>query len=185
MADSESSSSSNPPSPRISIDDTSRPAYPLEKMRGRQSQRRRQQTEALHRKAGRVPPQATDVEQAVLGAMLIEGEAIPKAIEVLPPEAFYSAKHQHIYGAMLSLFERGNPVDLVTLTDELKRRDQLDDVGGPYYLTELTTQVASAANVEYHARIIAEKSLLRKMIETMTGLVRRGLRHGLGRLRAP
>jgi replicative DNA helicase len=73
--------------------------------------------------------------------------------------------------AILSLFERGNPVDLVTLTDELKRRDELESIGGPYYLTELTTQVASAANVEYHARIIAEKSLLRKLIETMTGLV--------------
>jgi replicative DNA helicase len=103
--------------------------------------------------------------------MLIEREAIPQAIEVLPPEAFYANKHQKIYAAILSLFERGNPVDLVTLTEELKRRDQLEDVGGSYYLTELTTQVASAANVEYHARIIAEKSLLRKMIETMTTIV--------------
>ena len=158
-------------SPRMNIDDTAGPSYPLEKMRGRQSDRRRAQADAVHEKSGRVPPQATDVEQSVLGAMLIEREAIPKAIEVLPPEAFYSSKHQKIYTAILNLFERGNPVDLVTLTDELKRRDALDDVGGPYYLTELTTQVASAANVEYHARIIAEKSLLRKMIEKMTTLV--------------
>jgi len=158
-------------SQRMNIDDSSRPSYPLEKMRGRQSERRRAEAEKVHEKSGRVPPQATDVEKSVLGAMLIEREAIPQAIEVLPPEAFYSGKHQKIYMAILGLFERGNPVDLVTLTEELKRRDQLDDVGGPYYLTELTTQVASAANVEYHARIIAEKSLLRKMIEKMTTLV--------------
>ena len=121
--------------------------------------------------AGRIPPQATDVEQSVLGAMLIEREAIPKAIEILSEEAFYTAKHQKVYGAVLSLFERGNPVDLITLTEELKRRGEIDAVGGAYYLTELTTKVASAANVEYHARIIAEKSLLRKMIETMSSLI--------------
>jgi replicative DNA helicase len=158
-------------SPRMNIDDSSGPSYPLEKMRGRQSDRRRKQADEVHKKSGRVPPQATDVEKAVLGAMLIEREAIPQAVEVLPPEAFYAAKHGKIYSAILSLFERGNPVDLVTLTEELKRRDELDDVGGPYYLTELTTEVASAANVEYHARIIAEKSLLRKMIEKLTTLV--------------
>ncbi len=155
----------------LSIDDSSSPSYPLDKMRGQQSERRRQQAEQVHENSGRVPPQATDVEKSVLGAMLIEREAIPQAIEVLPANAFYSNKHQKIYEAILSLFERGNPVDLVTLTEELKRRDQLEDVGGSYYLTELTTQVASAANVEYHARIIAEKSLLRKMIETMTTIV--------------
>jgi replicative DNA helicase len=167
MADDQSQSDS----PRFNIDDSSGPSYPLDKMRGRQSDRRREQADAVHSKSGRMPPQATDVEKAVLGAMLIEREAIPQAIEVLPPESFYSSKHEKIYLAILNLFERGNPVDLVTLTEELKRRDELDDIGGPYYLTELTTQVASAANVEYHARIIAEKSLLRKMIEKMTRLV--------------
>lgn len=140
-------------------------------MRGSQRESQRAQARAVHEKSGRVPPQAVDVEKSVLGAMLIEREAIPQVIEVLPSEAFYSGKHQKIYAAILDLFERGNPVDLVTLTEELKRRDQLEDIGGAYYLTELTTQVASAANVEYHARIIAEKSLLRKMIETMTSVV--------------
>ncbi|QXD13776.1 replicative DNA helicase [Rhodocaloribacter litoris] len=153
----------------FNIDDEGQP-YPLEKlMRGG----RRHRAEAAS-PGGRVPPQAVDVEQSVLGAMLIEREAIPRAIEILPPDAFYSAKHQKIYLAILSLFERGNPVDLITLTEELRRRGELDDVGGAYYISELTTKVASAANVEYHARIIAEKSLLRKMIETMTGLIGRG-----------
>ena len=157
----------------IDPDKSGQPAYPLEKMTqsGSKRRRKRSQAEKVHKKSGRVPPQATDVERSVLGAMLIEREAIPQAIEILPQEAFYSAKHQKIYAAALSLFERGNPVDLVTLSDELKRRGDLENVGGAYYLTELTTQVASAANVEYHARIIAEKSLLRKLIETMTSLV--------------
>ena len=120
---------------------------------------------------GRVPPQAVEVEQAVLGAMLMDREAIPKAVEILPPDAFYSLKHTRIYQAMLALFERGNPVDLITVTEELRRREQLEEAGGAYYVTELTAKVATAANVEYHARIIAEKSLLRSLIETMTGLV--------------
>ncbi len=142
-------------------------SFPLEKLTGRRGGRPRANVVSLHEQAGRVPPQAVDVEQSVLGAMLIEREAIPKAIEILPAEAFYDARHHRIYQAMLGLFERGNPVDLITLTEELKRRGEFEGIGG-YYLSELTTRVASAANVEYHARIIAEKSLLRKLIETMT-----------------
>src|SRR5690606_23944968 len=121
--------------------------------------------------AGRIPPQAVDVEQSVLGAMLIEREAIPRAIEILREDAYYDNRHRKIFSAMTALFERGEPVDVITLTEEMRRRDEIEVVGGPYYLTELTTKVASAANVEYHARIIAEKSLLRKLIETMTQLV--------------
>lgn len=120
---------------------------------------------------GRIPPQAVEVEQSVLGAMLIEREAIPRAIEILREDAFYDGRHRKIFSAMSVLFERGEPVDTITLTEEMRRRGEIDAVGGPYYLSELTTKVASAANVEYHARIIAEKSLLRKLIETMTGLV--------------
>ncbi|HET6566382.1 MAG TPA: replicative DNA helicase [Rhodothermales bacterium] len=155
---------------RLNIDDESQ-RYPLEKMT--RAGRPYHETRDVQEAGGRIPPQATGVEQSVLGAMLIEREAIPRAIEILREDSFYNAKHQKVFGAMLSLFERGNPVDLITLTEELKRRGELDDVGGAYYLTELTTKVASAANVEYHARIIAEKSLLRKMIETMTGLIGR------------
>jgi replicative DNA helicase len=148
-------------------------SIPLEKFTGRRNlpaRTSRANIVALHEQAGRVPPQAVDVEQAVLGAMLIEREAIPKAIEILPPDSFYDGRHRIIYQAVLSLFERGNPVDLITLTEELKRRGELDGIDS-YYLSELTTRVASAANVEHHARIIAEKSLLRGMIETMTTVV--------------
>ncbi len=122
---------------------------------------------------GRLPPQAVEVEQSVLGAMLIEREAIPQAIEVLPDDAFYDPRHSRIYNAILGLFQKGHPVDMITLADELKRRGQLDEIGGAYFLSELTTRVATAANVEYHARIIAEKSLLRKLIDTLTSNVTR------------
>ncbi len=144
--------------------------YPLEKMTKRDRRLQKSGREMLEQ-SGRLPPQASEVEQSVLGAMLIEKTAIPKAIEILTADAFYQTKHQIIYSAILSLFERGNPVDLITLNEELKRRGSLEEVGGAYYLTELTTRVDTAANIEYHARIIAEKSLLRKMIETMTGLI--------------
>ena len=148
--------------------DESMPGVPIERMTG--GSRRPLNVLPMQQQAGRMPPQATEVEQSVLGAMLIEREAIPKAIEILPADAFYDPRHQRIFEAVEALFERGNPVDLITLTEELKRRGDYDGIGG-YYLTELTTHVASAANVEYHARIIAEKSLLRKLITTMTGVV--------------
>ncbi|MDX1421229.1 MAG: replicative DNA helicase [Rubricoccaceae bacterium] len=153
----------------LRIEESSAPSYPLSTMTGARKPRPANVV-PLHEQAGRMPPQAVDVEQSVLGAMLIEREAIPRAIEILPADAFYEPRHQRIYGAIESLFERGNPVDLVTLTEELKRRGDYEGIGG-YYLSELTTRVASAANVEYHARIIAEKSLLRKLIATMTGVV--------------
>ncbi len=119
-------------------------------------------------RSGRVPPQAAEVEQSVLGAMMIDRHAIPKVIEILPADSFYDARHEKIYAAIIGLFERGNPVDLVTVTEELKRSEEIDMIGGAYYLTELTTRVATSANVEYHARIIAEKALLRGMITTMS-----------------
>ena len=104
---------------------------------------------------------------------MLERDAIPKTIEILQRGSFYTERHNLIYYAILSLFERSNPVDMITLGDELKRRGTLDQVGGAYYLTELTSTVATAGNVEYHARILAEKSLLRKLIETMTTVVGR------------
>ncbi len=152
----------------MNIDDES-VRYPIEKVRGRLQ--RANASEDLETQAGRVPPQATDIEQSVLGAMLIEPEAIPQSLDVLKPDAFYVPKHRTIFQAIINLFERNNPIDLITIKDELTRLEQLDQVGGAYYLSELTTRVATAANVEYHARIIAEKALLRKMIEIMSGVI--------------
>ncbi len=121
---------------------------------------------------GRVPPQAVDVEQAVLGAILLEQEALAKSLEILSENSFYDGRHRKIFGAFSELFRRGVPVDLITLTDELRRRKELEKVGGANYLNELSSHMGAAANVEYHARIIAEKYLLRKLIETTTQLTR-------------
>lgn len=121
---------------------------------------------------GRIPPQAVDVEQAVLGAILLEQEALPKSLEILSESSFYDGRHRKIFGAFSELFQRGVPVDLITLTDELRRRKELEKVGGANYLNELSAHMGAAANVEYHARIIAQKHLLRKLIETTTQLTR-------------
>jgi replicative DNA helicase len=113
---------------------------------------------------GRIPPQAVDVEMAVLGAMLIEKEAIARALDLLDEDTFYKESHRLIFQAMIALFDRSEPVDLVTLTEELRRRGVLEKIGGSYYLTDLTNQVTSAANIEYHAKIVLEKALMRQLI---------------------
>lgn len=113
----------------------------------------------------RMPPQALEVEKAVLGAMLIDGRAVGRAIELLDEEAFYHRAHGRIYAAMISLYERNDAVDQLTVSEELKRRGQLDEVGGVVYLTELAGGVASAANVEHHAKIVVERGLSRGLIE--------------------
>jgi replicative DNA helicase len=122
---------------------------------------------------GRVPPQAVEVEAAVLGAMLLEKEAIAKAVEVLLPDAFYKPAHESIFDAMVNLFERSEPVDLITLTEELRRRGQLEKVGGEYYLTELSSKVAGTSNIEYHAHIVLEKALMRQLISSSSEVITR------------
>lgn len=120
---------------------------------------------------GRIPPQALEVERAIIGAMMLESDAIAPAIELVGPKAFYDPKHRKVFEAMISLFERGHPVDVLTVSDELKRQGALDSVGGSYFLSKLTSEISTAANIEHHARIIVEKSLLRELISTMTSLV--------------
>ena len=122
---------------------------------------------------GRMPPQAVEVEQAVLGAMMLEQRAIVRAVEILDESCFYHAPHSRIFAAMIELFERGIAVDQLTLTDELKRRGQLDDVGGVVYLAKLGSEVATTANIDFHARIVLEKALGRKLIETSSEVIER------------
>jgi replicative DNA helicase len=110
------------------------------------------------------PPAAIDIEGSVLGAMLIEKEAVPRAIELLSTESFYLKEHKLIFDAMVSLFESGEPVDTVTLYEELKKREQAEEVGGAVYLSKLSQNISSAANIEYHAKIILEKEILRGLI---------------------
>ena len=118
-----------------------------------------------------MPPQAVEIEQAVLGAMMLEQHAVGHALEILDPSCFYNATHSRIFETMISLYERGVAVDQFTLAEELKRRDQLDDVGGVVYLVKLATQVATAANTDVHARILREKALSRRLIETASDII--------------
>jgi len=113
----------------------------------------------------RMPPQAIEEEMAVLGSMLIDKEAVNKSIELLDKSAFYKGAHQKIFEAALTLYERNVEVDYLTITDQLDKMGVLDEVGGAYYVTELANIVPSAASVEYYAKIVLEKSLLRKLIE--------------------
>jgi replicative DNA helicase len=126
---------------------------------------------------GRMPPQAVEVEEQVIGAMLLEKEAIAKVIEVLDEEAFHSERNKRIYRAILTLFDHGEPADTITVAEELRRRGQLDAAGGESYLVELTMKVTSGANVEYHARIILEKALLRRLISETGAIAARAYTH--------
>ncbi len=121
---------------------------------------------------GKIQPQALPLEEAVLGALMLDREALPVVMDILRPESFYQESHQHIYRAVIRLFERSNPVDILTVTEELRKTGELEKVGGSYYLVELTNRVASAANIEYHARIIAQKHIQRELIRVSTNTIR-------------
>ena len=120
---------------------------------------------------GKLPPQAVDLEEAVLGALMLEKEAVNAAIDILQPKSFYKESHQKIFAVILSLFQGSEPVDILTVTNELKQRGELEIVGGPYYITQLTNRVASAANIEYHARIIAQKYIQRELIRISSDII--------------
>ena len=122
---------------------------------------------------GRIPPQAIDAEMAVLGAMLLDGEAVTDALEILKPEHFYKEAHQKIFAAMKTLVERSQAVDIVTLSEELKKNNLLTQLGGEVYLTQLVDKVATAAHVKHYAEIVYKKFVVRDLIHTATGLVQR------------
>ncbi|MEM9992485.1 MAG: DnaB-like helicase N-terminal domain-containing protein, partial [Bacteroidota bacterium] len=121
---------------------------------------------------GKVPPQAIALEEAVLGAIMLDKDALPVVLDALSPQSFYKEAHQHTYKAMLDLFEDTQPIDLLTVTEALRKAGTLERVGGAYYLVELTNRVASAANIEYHARIIAQKHIQRELIRTSTNIIK-------------
>lgn len=122
----------------------------------------------------RVPPQDTEAEQAVLGAMLIDPEAVPRAIELLRADDFYRPAHRLLFGAMVDLFDRSSAVDVVTTVSTLRQGGQLEAAGGAAYLAELQDAVPTSANIGYHARIVADRALLRALIEAGTDIVRQG-----------
>ncbi|HET7903327.1 MAG TPA: DnaB-like helicase N-terminal domain-containing protein, partial [Candidatus Eisenbacteria bacterium] len=120
---------------------------------------------------GRVPPHSDDAEKAVLGSMLASPDAVTGAIEILSTDAFYDPRHAKIWRAMTELFERSAPIDLVTVAEELKRRNDFEAVGGYSYLTSLDQHVTHAGNVESHAKIVQEKQTLRRMIDVSRSIV--------------
>lgn len=122
----------------------------------------------------RVPPQNIEAEQAVLGAMLIDKEAIAKASEILTSTDFYREAHRVIFNAMLELYNKNEAVDMVTVTEILKRDNKLEDIGGLAYITSLANVVLTAANVKYHADIVAEKSVLRQLVRVSTEIAAMG-----------
>ena len=127
---------------------------------------------------GKLPPQAIELEEAVLGAMLLEREALSTVIDILSHEAFYKEQNQRVYSAMISLFNRSEPVDILTVTQELKRTGELEIVGGAYYISALTNRIASSANIEFHARIVAQKFIQRELIRLSTSTIKMAYEDG-------
>ncbi|MGQ0826813.1 MAG: replicative DNA helicase [Bacteroidota bacterium] len=117
---------------------------------------------------GKMQPQAVELEEAVLGALMLEKDALTNVIDILRPQSFYKDAHTRIFSAIQQLFTRSEPVDILTVTQELKKTGELDIIGGAYYITQLTNRVASAANAEFHARIIAQKFIQRELIRIST-----------------
>lgn len=127
----------------------------------------------IEQTSGRVPPQAVDVEMSVLGAMLLEKEAVSRTLEIIDETSFYKPAHQEIFKAIVSLFEKNEAADSITVAEELRRMGKLDAIGGPLYISDLTMRVTSSANVEYHAKIVLEKALLRNLITASTEITSR------------
>ncbi len=140
-------------------------------LEGRNQTRKQGGNELSNYVFGKVPPQALALEEAVLGALMLDKDALTSILDALRPESFYIEAHQNIYRAMLKLFERSQPIDLLTVGEELKKMGVIDKIGGPFYLVELTNRVASAANIEYHARIIAQKHIQRELIRVSTKVI--------------
>ncbi len=120
---------------------------------------------------GKLQPQATELEEAVLGAMMLEKEALSTVIDILKPDAFYKPAHQSIYRAIVDLFNESEPVDILTVTNRLKKNGELEIAGGAYSVSQLTNRVASSANAEYHARIILQKYIQRELIRISTDVI--------------
>ena len=120
---------------------------------------------------GKIPPQAVDLEEAVLGASMLEQDAYLSIAHILKPEYFYKEAHQIIFRAIETLSGQNNPIDIITVADQLKQSGELDLVGGPYYITKLTNPISSAANIEYHSYILYQKYIAREMIRKCSEII--------------
>ncbi|MBO6880746.1 MULTISPECIES: replicative DNA helicase [Winogradskyella] len=120
---------------------------------------------------GKIPPQAIDLEEVVLGAMMIDKKGVDEVIDILSPESFYKDAHKHIFEAIFKLFENSEPVDLLTVSSQLKKDEKLDLIGGDFYLISLTQRVSSSAHIEFHARIILQKYIQRSLIKISNEII--------------
>ncbi|MBA09856.1 replicative DNA helicase [Flavobacteriaceae bacterium] len=120
---------------------------------------------------GKIPPQALDLEEVVLGAMMIDKKGVDEVIDILSPEAFYKEAHQYIFDAIFKLFENSEPIDLLTVSSQLRKDQKLDQVGGDFYLISLTQKVSSSAHIEFHARIILQKFIQRSLIKISNEII--------------
>lgn len=138
---------------------------------GRFESVKRKTQSVINLERGKLPPQAIDLEEAVLGAMMIDKKGIDEIIDVLFPEVFYKIQHQTIYAAIQKLFNATQPIDLLTVSNQLKSEGKLDLIGGEYYLIQLTQKITSAAHIEYHGRVLIEKYVLRQLIEISSNII--------------
>ncbi len=122
--------------------------------------------------AGKLPPQALELEAAVLGALMLEKDALTTVIDILKPQSFYKDGHQRIFKAILNLFDKSEPIDILTVTHELREMGELEAAGGTHYVAQLTFKVNSAANIEYHSRIITENAIKRELINIASTIQR-------------
>jgi len=120
---------------------------------------------------GRIPPQAIDLEEAVLGAMLIDKKGVDEVIDILQPEAFYKTSHQCIFESIYELFKSSEPIDLLTVSSSLRKRGKLDSIGGEFYLVQLSQKISSSAHIEFHARIILQKYIQRSLIKISNEII--------------
>ena len=127
---------------------------------------------------GKIPPQAVDLEEVVLGAMMIDKKGVDEVIDILHPDVFYKDAHKYVYQAIFTLFESSEPVDLLTVSSQLKREGKLEAIGGDFYLIKLTQKVASSAHIEFHARIILQKYIQRSLIKISNEIIEEAYNEG-------
>lgn len=136
----------------------------LNKDKSRKNDKKKQPPVQLASFSGKLPPQAVDLEEAVLGALMLEKDALSAVIDILKPDCFYKDAHRLIFEVIHELFHKNQPIDILTVSQALKKNGNLEIVGGSFYISQLTSRIASAANIEYHARIILQKHIQRELI---------------------
>jgi replicative DNA helicase len=128
---------------------------------------------ALSLELGKLPPQAVELEEAILGGLMLEKDAVIEVIDILKPESFYKDEHGKLFQAIIDLFSNNSAIDILTVTERLRQNKTLEEVGGPAYLTQLTSRIASAAHIEFHARIVQQKYIQRELIRVSTEIQNR------------